>query len=236
MSRKLKDDFSVLLDFIEKYNLSNIVDVKFKIFLSQMHKKYYALIAFVNEIDKMDNEKKNPIIKDKQKDFLFENVSDIGNAIFLTINGAYKASKIMLRCSIENFLKGISISELHNIDREKRIYQMFDDISKITFFNIEPNKTLFNNLKILYSELSKAIHTAGIEQMQHISSLNYFPTKSFDKLTEISKIIVKLSSIYLTLLSFKFNKEYHSMYYENKKIIITNIEKRYRQKIQNIGE
>lgn len=236
MSREIRTDFNKLLDFIENYSLSEqLTDPKYKYSLTQIHKKYYSLLTFVMEIKIMTDNDGNNIISGKQKDFILESVSDIGNSVFLTINGAYKSSKLMLRSSIETFLKGISIDCLDKIDEEKRIYQMFDQISEIDFFkNDNINKELFIKLNSLYAELSKDIHTAGLDQMQHTSSLDYFPTKSIPKLVSIAATLNEISRIFLTLLSIRFNAEFHRMHHTNKAIIIGNIRKKHRQKIHNI--
>jgi hypothetical protein len=232
MAREVKNDFDLLKKFIKEYSLSSFEKDAILIeYLSQMHKKYYSLMAFIYELKDL----KNPIIIDgKQRDFLLETVSDVGNSIFLSINGAYKPSRLMLRSSIETFSKGFVIDELTQIDQEKRIYQMFDNIKAISFFSDEPNKTILADLNSLYSDLSKDIHTADKENMQHTSSLNYFPTKSKSSLESICKINSKIISSFLTLLCQKYNKEFHTIHHTNKQIIIDNIPKKYRKIIMNI--
>lgn len=238
MSREIKSDYKKLIEFIENYSLSNqVTDNDFKKCLTQLHKKYYSVLAFVLELDTIVDDAGNKIFIEKQRDYILESISDIGNAVFLLINGAYKPAKLVLRSSIETFLKGIAILYLEDIDKEKRIYQMFDRISEIDFFKKEQtNKIFFDQLLSFYSELSKDIHTAGNNHMQHTSSLNYFPTKSIPKLEDSTLILNKISQIILTILAIKFNDEFHKMHHENKAIIINGIKKKYRKKIHNIEE
>jgi len=232
MSRDIETDFEKLLDFIEQYSIASLPeDKEFVDCLSQMHKKYYAFIALIFELENIKNPK---TLKGKQRDFLLESVSDIGNSIFLAINGAYKPSRLILRSSIETFLKGFVIDWLPNIDSEKKIYKMFEDIKTVSFFTTVPNKSLFDDLNSRYSTLSEDTHTARSGNMQHTSSLNYFPTKSLMELKEISKMNMKLTSSFLTLLCFKFNAEFHGIHHKNKQIILNNILKEYRPKIMNI--
>ncbi len=232
MSREVKQDFLTLKKFIKEYSLSSFEQDTILIkFLSQMHKKYYSLMALIYELKEIDS----PVILDgKQRDFLLETISDIGNSIFLSINGAYKPSRLMLRSSIETFLKGFAIDKLSDIDKEKRIYQMFDNIKALDFFLNEPNKTILSDLHSLYADLSKDIHTADRDNMQHTSSLNYFPTKSEKSLEDICKINSNIISSFLILLCQKFNKEFHIIHHTNKQIILDNIPRKNRQMIMNI--
>jgi hypothetical protein len=235
MSRLIKPDFQNLLKFIDEYSLSSFKNNQNIIsFLSNVHKKYYAFMALISELDNTNKNDGSKLLIDKQRDYLLESLSDVGNSIFLMINGAYKPSKLMLRSSIETFLKGLSIDELTDIDKEKKIYKMFDNIKATTFFNIEPRKSLFNELNQSYGELSKDIHTATKKEMQHTSSLNYFPTKSEKEFKTISETSSLLISNYITLVCFKFNLEFHQIHHGNKKIILESIKKQYRPDIMNI--
>jgi hypothetical protein len=236
MSREIKTDFTKLLEFVENYNLtSQCSNEDFKNILSQIHKKYYAILAFIMELILMENPQNKKVLNAKENNYILESLSDIGNSIFLLINGAYKPSKLMLRSSIETFLKGISLFRLNNIDEEKRIYQMFDRINEIDFFKTDIiNKRLFDDLNNMYAELSKDIHTADENHMQHTSSLNYFPTISMPNLKDTNKYILKVIQTEMTILAIRFNSEYHRMHHTNKTIIIENINKKYRQKIHNI--
>lgn len=238
MSREIKNDYNKLIEFIENYSLSSqATDSDFKKCLTQLHKKYYSVLAFVLELDALVDDTGNKVFKDKQRDYILESISDIGNAVFLLINGAYKPAKLVLRSSIETFLKGIAIVSLTDIDKEKKIYQMFDRIAEIDFFKNDPtNKIFFNQLISFYSELSKDIHTAGNNHMQHTSSLNYFPTISIQRLEGATSTLSQISQIILTILTIKFNDEFHKMHHENKAIIIKGIKKKYRKRIHNIEE
>lgn len=235
MSRAIKSDFEILLKFIEEYSLSSFKDdQKIVSFLSQVHKKYYAYLALISELDNISKAGGSKLLIDKQRDYLLESLSDIGNSIFLIINGAYKPSKLMLRSSIETFLKGLSIDELIDIDKEKKIFKMFEDIKGILFFQIQPKKSFLTELNQSYGDLSKDIHTATKKEMQHTSSLNYFPTKSEEEFKKITETISNLISIYITLICFKFNKEFHDIHHTNKNIILKSIKKQFRPDIMNI--
>lgn len=235
MARTLKGDFTKLQKFIAEYRLLVLLkDEELITLFSQIHKKYYSLMALIYELELIGEEGEEIFIPE-EKDLFFETVSDVGNSLFLTIHGAYKPARLILRSSIETFLKGYSIAKLPEIDKEKRIYQMFEQIAEISCFQESTNKNIFNQILGFYSELSKDTHTATKKQMQHTSSLNYFPTKSVDEVKKITDIISKLIPHYLFLVSVKFNNEFHKIHHDNKKIIIDNIKKKLRPIIHNIN-
>lgn len=231
MSRDIKADFETLLDFIDQYSIASLKDdEQFRVHLSQIHKKYYAFIALIFELENSTPK----VFNTKQRNFLLESVSDIGNSLFLAINGAYKPARLMLRSSIETFLKGFVIDVLPDVDREKQIHKMLDDIKALPFFNDQPNKQLFDVLNDCYSILCEDTHTARKSNMQHTSSLNYFPQKSYTALEGVSKMSMKLVAAFLTLLCLKFSEAYHQIHHKNKQTILDNIPKKYRPKINNI--
>jgi len=230
MSRAIKDDFKTLLDFIDKYSIDSLKkDEQFLVYLSQMHKKYYAFMALVFEFENSIPK----IFNIKQSNFLLESVSDVGNSLFLAINGAYKPARLMLRSSIETFLKGFTIDALPNIDQEMIINKMFEDIKALPFFSDQENKQLLNDLNDCYSTLCEDTHTARESNMQHTSSLNYFPQKSLTALKGVSKMSMRLIATFLTLLCLKFNNEYHQIHHKNHQIILENIPQKHRPKIMN---
>ncbi len=230
MSRAIKADFETLLKFIDEYSIASLKeDEQFRVHLSQMHKKYYAFMALVFELENITPKVFNP----KQSNFLLESVSDVGNSLFLAVNGAYKPARLMLRSSIETFLKGFIIDQLLNVDQEKRINKIFEDIKALPFFINQPNRQLFDDLNDSYAVLCEDTHTARKSNMQHTSSLNYFPQKSLAALEGVSKMNKRLISTFLTLLCLKFNNEYHKIHHKNKQIILDNILKKYRPSIMN---
>ena len=235
MTRALKQDFVVLEKFIKDYNLSNLSEnTDFLLQLSPMHKKYYSIITFVHELDNSKDDSGKDVFSTKQRQFLFETISDIGNSFFLCINGAYKPSKLMLRSSIETFLKGLFIKDIANLDKEKRIYKMFEDIKQLSSMNDTSNTKEYDKLRTYYSILSQDTHTASLQHMQHISSLNFFPSFSIDLIKDISKYFCELITIYHYFLATFFNKSFNKIHFLNKDIIIKSINKSYRKRIQNI--
>ncbi len=167
-------------------------------------------------------------------EYILESLSDLGNCIFLLINGAYKAAKLMLRSSIETFFKGVTSDSLPNVLTEKRVFKIFDDIKELPLFIAGEKKSCFDELLLVYSELCRDTHTATIKNMQKISALNYFPSKDMSLVNDIENNFSKLVSNYLFILSMKYNDSFHKMYYVNKAVVFRAMIKKHRPIVQNV--
>src|SRR5262245_43255737 len=112
MTRESKKDFDDLLGFASTYDLSAVAGQdSFKKNLQRMHRVYIGLLTFLSELEFQvahSTKAKKPNLTPTQFDYLAECVSDIGNALFCWIHGAYKPARLMLRSSIETFVKGTS--------------------------------------------------------------------------------------------------------------------------------
>ena len=237
MSREIKTDFEGLLSFIESYNLRNLVsDIEFKNSVSQQHKKYYAYLVYLAEIqDYAVKRNFSNIFRMEQLSYIKESCSDIGTCFFSTFHGSYKSAKLLLRSSIETFLKGFSKDEIVNIDQETSVYCMFDNIKKMKFFSEDPQMlSLFNKIHQAYKLLCRDVHTATEHNMANISALNYFPTFNKSEAKTVCKYIFDLVPCYLTLLLLKYNDQFHKFHHKNKDIVMASIPKEYRSRINNI--
>jgi hypothetical protein len=150
-------------------------------------------------------------------------------------HGAYKASKMMLRSSIETFLKGFSLDEISDIDQEKSVYNIFDRVKGLAFFQDGSTKELFLGIHNEYKSLCQDAHTATDENMQHITALKYFPTFQIEEATEVSESLMRLVSSFITLICLKYNEHFIKMHHRNKENVIENIPKRYRALVHGIS-
>ncbi|MEZ4853659.1 hypothetical protein [Flavobacterium sp.] len=229
MSRVIKKDFDEILKYIENFNLKSLLkEDGFTIFISIYHKKYYSYFALITELE-------NSIPKNEYL-YLKESNSDLITCLFHLTTGNYKSSKLILRSSIECFLKGFSLSFLPNIDKEKSVYELFDKIKTIDFFKNEPNKSEFRNLHNIYKILCKDVHTAEEVNMANINSLDFFPKYSKVKVNEIIKIVLKLIPSYCFLISKKYNSNFHKIHHSFKDLILKTIEKDLRPEIMNTND
>ena len=109
MSRRIKEDFDNLCDFFKKYSLAPIFEEKdFVKQISTYHKKYYSYLVLVIELKEIvDNANYAPCMSQEQYNYVLESCSDVGQALFLVTHGCYKGAKLLLRSSIENFIKAV---------------------------------------------------------------------------------------------------------------------------------
>lgn len=128
MSRRIKEDFDNLCDFFKKYSLAPIFEEKdFVKQISTYHKKYYSYLVLVIELKEIvDNANYAPCMSQEQYNYVLESCSDVGQALFLVTHGCYKGAKLLLRSSIENFIKAVCFDEYPDIVIKKSVYEVFD--------------------------------------------------------------------------------------------------------------
>lgn len=234
MARVLTEDFEQLRNYITNYEIKSLVsDKEYIEVLSACHKKYYSLLTIIEEFRVVvDDANFSPIITAKQFEFLQESCSDVGQAFFLTMNGCYKGAKLLLRSSIENFLKGICLDEDNDIIIEKSVYKVFNRAKATSAF--ADKQPLHNLLHDIYTKLCQDVHTADRQHMASIAALSHFPTFNKKEATIIKETILKLSNLFITALALKFNKAYHHIGFENKDILNKEILNIYKQAVHNL--
>lgn len=229
MSRVVKSDFEKLKEFVKNYSLKDLIaDEGYVHLISTCHKKYFAYLTLIAELKSS--------LKDKEFSFLLESTSDIATALFHLFSGSYKSSKLILRSSIETFLKGFSLSFIDDIDKESSIYEMFNRIKALPYFKDDFNKEELNTIHSYYRELCKDVHSAEEINMEKISALNLFPKYSKSEANVIITIFIKLIPCYITLLCKKYNDVFHKIHHKNQEIILDAIKKTKRPIINNIAE
>lgn len=235
MSREIPSDLKALLGFFEQYSLKVLEgNGHFVSTISRVHKKYFSFLTFIAEINRQGPDQVQPSISDCQKEYLTESCSDIGNAIFVMVHGAYKPSRMMLRSSIETFLKGFNADEIQNILTEKSIFAMFESVKRLPFFQVDPAKSILASLHADYKELCKDIHTATKANMEHLTALEYFPAYNKKASDSISEICSRLTSNFLTLACLKYKYVFLKMHHLNRENVLVSVPKALRPLILGI--
>lgn len=219
MSRLIKEDFDKLCTFIKDYSLSDVLEIDdAKKLLSSFHKKYFAYLVLIEEIhhkiEQYDEVLKMP---KEQYEYLQESCSDVGQAFFLTFHGCYKGAKLLLRSSIENFLKGSCLDEDKSLPSTKSVYEVFDK-ARVTDTFKETKANLHMQLHNEYALLCQDVHTADVSHMASITALNHFPSFHNEDAGNILKMVQKIIPIYITTIALKYNLAYHSISYNYKEI------------------
>lgn len=229
MSRLIKEDFDKLCTFIKDYSLSDVLEIDdAKKLLSSFHKKYFAYLVLIEEIHhKIEQHDEVLKMPKEQYEYLQESCSDVGQAFFLTFYGCYKGAKLLLRSSIENFLKGSCLDEDESLPSTKSVYEVF------TFKETKAN--LHMQLHNEYALLCQDVHTADVSHMASITALNQFPSFHNEDAGNILKMVQKIIPIYITTIALKYNLAYHSMSYNYKEITNKEIINDYKKEVHNIA-
>lgn len=235
MARMVNQDFDELLGFISNYSLCNLLKVQnVKIRFSAFHKKYFAYLILIEEL-RASKDRAGSIlhIDETQFSYLQESCSDLGQALFLVIHGCYKGAKLLMRSSIENFLKGVAFDEDDTIITTKSVYEVFDKAEATSVFS-GTNHDLHTLLHDIYAKLCQDVHTADVAHMSSISALGHFPCFDSNISEGIFDNFKRLVNVYVTLLAIKYNAFYHTIGYENKQVLNDEILRQYKKEVQNL--
>ncbi len=214
MSREINNDFKKLQIFINNYSLAKQSKrQEFYQRIKPMHKKLFALLTFIVEYEYQH--KRNNISSDNSINYFKECASDMGQAFFCWIHGAYKPANLILRSSIETFVRAAAGKEKPEIFLERNVYNVFQIAKETDFFKSELCLKFFQKLHFGYKELCKIVHSDSSEGMEQISALNIFPLFSPDKANMFSLKFLNLSTIIITLIYINFYSFLHTMHHKN---------------------
>lgn len=236
MSRLIKNDFDQIIAFLKDYSVTeSLKDPDFSAFISTLHKKYYSYLVCMEELRLfVDDNQYETVLTSKQFYYLQESVSDCGQCFFLALNGCYKGAKLLLRSSIETFIRALCIDEDSTIETETSVYEVFNKIKQIKIFVEKPS--LEDNIHDEYKNLCGDVHTAGVQRMSGVTALKFFPHFDKNEANVLSRSILRLLPCYVTLLCLKFNKQFHQIHYENKDVISKEILRDYKAAVYGIEE
>lgn len=219
--RLIKEDFDELKSYIENFTISNLVsDKDYLNFISTCHKKYYSFFIASIEFENC--------FSVEQYKFLKEANSDLATSLFHLMTGSYKSSRLLLRSSIECFIKAFTMDLSPNIESEKSVYEIFNKTKALKYFENDPQKSQFTIVYRIYKELCKDVHAADKVNMAQIDALDLLPKYSKKDATKIAKIYLDLIPAYLFMLCDKYNVHYHKIHHTNREIILMNINKNLR--------
>ncbi len=226
MTRECSQDFSMLKQYISEYSIvCNLEKESYLKSAKKMHKVYFSLVNWHVEYQHKMIYFSNKYTSNQ--DILLrisESISDIGSSKFNWLNGSYKASRVMLRSSIENFIRAISAIDDEEQLVEKSVYALFDSASDSAIFN--SSITINKSYKVLhsnYKELCKDTHTANSSNMEHITSLIDYPKYVEEKSNATGDVFISVVKNILAILCLFFNEFYHKMHHRNKENIINSL-------------
>jgi hypothetical protein len=235
MTREIAQDFVNLATFIDQFNLVNIAkNAELIDIMKPMHKKLFALMTFVAEVEQK-NEELNVLSHDGLN-FLKESVSDMGQALFCWIQGAYKPANLILRSSIETFVRAIAGQENNEIYSEKNMYRVFEMAQATSYFNSEMCKVFSDTIHSKYKDLCKIVHTGSFAAMAHISALKTFPLFSTKNAQTVCRDFIIISTGMLSIIYINYFNFIHTMHPHNQNNLFCAIPKSTKRKInENLG-
>lgn len=227
MTRECAADFKRIKRYINDYSISeNIKQDEYLSALKKMHKSYFSAVTWNAEL----MHKKDLFIElnsDGDSEIIYrlsETVSDFGSSLFNWSNGNYKASRVMLRVAIENFVRGVSGIEATDQLTEKNVYTLFETASTQNIFT--DNSTVnecYTSLHSDYKLLCKDAHTATLQNMAHLSSLADLPKFEKDKSKKASEVFVRACKNITAIFNLVFNSFFQQMHHRNKENIINSL-------------
>jgi hypothetical protein len=226
MTRECSKDFNLLKQYVFDYSISfNLEQKSYLITAKKMHKAYFSLVNW-----HIEYQHQMEFFSQKHtsnKDILLrisEAISDISSSKFSWLNGSYKASRVMLRSSIENFVR--AISAIHDEEQlvEGSVHALFDKANDNIIFN--SSKTVNDSYKMLhskYKELCKDTHTTYASNMESITSLVDYPKYIEEKSNLTGDVFINIVKNILVILCIFFNELFHKMHHRNRENIIHSI-------------
>jgi hypothetical protein len=227
MTRERKSDLISLNEFLSGYSIGKTLNNdKFQSDLRLIHKAYFSLLTWGAEMSHGANSVTSelPAISGPFEQRLNEAFSDIDSAVFNWVQGGYKAARVMIRSAIENFVRSVAGLEDSQLLSEKNVFSLFEKSSKLFIFNSIPSIQLyFKKLHSDYKVLCLDVHTAGVANMEKISSLAEFPRFDTLKSRHGAEIIIRVIKNLIASLCLIFNKFFHKMHHKNKENVLISI-------------
>lgn len=239
MSRLVKADFDEVIVFLKAYSVAPTVSqADFVQIASRCHKRYFALMVFGAEIfDRQPGSSKGSTTQQAihtRNIYFQEFISDMGGALFNWCHGAYKPAKLLLRSSLENLMKALSISESPSILTMTSVYEVFDTAAKTKVFSGRLEKLMFGRFRQLYASLCADAHGASLANMQQTKSLNYFPAFNAKIAEAVADFYCRIAQEALNVLCLAFKPVVIAMHYANNDAIAPLLSKSVKRALHEI--
>ncbi|WP_133306358.1 hypothetical protein [Pseudomonas syringae] len=239
MSRECTTDFSALRSYVAAYSVTpNLAKNSYVESMKAMHKAYFSVVCWHAEVISSKDDifaSRSSFIDDVWLR-ISEAVSDLSSSLFNWINGSYKACRIMLRSSIENFVRAIAAIEQPGILKEKNVYKLFELSAKLQVFTAHSTiKCYFDQLHSDYKILCRDTHTASFENMEQITSLDGLPVYAKAKAVSAKDLYVRVSQGFTVMVCLLLNAEFHKMHHRNRENILNAVPKSIRPLIADFN-
>lgn len=232
MTRETDADFESLVEFATNYSVnSSAINPAYRKSLKLMHRKYHGFMTFAAELEGL---RANSIsITPLNAQYLTEANSDLGQSLFCWLHGAYKPASLMLRSSIETFVKSVSSNENPAILTEKSVSRVFDLANQTAAWQGGIKGKLFHNLRDQYSKLCLVTHTGSHTVMAQVTALNSFPHFESVRANSLAKQFADITDHFIASLLATHMSQLSKFHFRNRGIILNSIPKAIKAAIMN---
>jgi hypothetical protein len=229
MGRAIQKDFDEFWGFLKDYTLNEPLNLdQFKIQLKTQHKKLFAIMIYMCELDFQNSNDFQSLSKSYAK----ETLSDLIQSLFCWCNGMYKPGYLSLRSAIETFTKAVIGNQDNSIFIEKSMYAVFERAKINSWFNSSIGIKYFSLMHSNYVDLCKSVHSATVTNLEHISSLGILPKYDDFKSKEFYNLFISTSDCILAIILLNCKETCNKMHHANKQIYLDAIPKEIKKEIR----
>ncbi|CAA0101031.1 Uncharacterised protein [Halioglobus japonicus] len=229
MTRECATDFERLESYLGNFSLSqNLCDPNYLASIKLMHKCYFSVLSWNAELI----HRKEVFLESEARcsdDIILrisEAVSDLGSSFFNWSSGNYKASRIMLRVSIENFLRALGGIEESGLLTEKNVFTLMQTALKLDIFKKTPFvQKCVSQLRGDYGLLCMDAHTATSQNMEQLTSLADIPMFDTVRAKACSDIFMRISKNMTVIFCILFDTFFRSMHHRNRDNVLNGLDK-----------
>ncbi len=181
----------------------------------QVHKQAYPLLIWKFHVCVAAGSRPDMLAGEP---FLRESASDISTSVFLFIQGVYKPALLMLRASIENFMRFMFF--IHAGALSVQPYSPACLFEHLYEFSSDYLKNAYVCLRVAYSELSSYVHSAGPEFMVLIDGVSAYPCHDKSKDLYFTEISDRVMGAMNYSMAYMMNEIFHNMHHTEKDAIL----------------
>ena len=230
MSRERKEDFQKLVEFLRNYAISSEAgNQSFQLLLKQLHGKLFSLLTLVVEIESLNPELQ--VYSEDSLSYSFECASDLAQSLFCWVHGAYKPADLMLRSSIETFVKAACGTEIPPILSERSLYQVMDYARASNACGAQLVAQYFARIQNEYALLCAVAHSATADRQTQVQALRMFPKFDPQNAEAFGRRFVVLTERYMAILLANNDAAFRKAHYKNQQIVLDALPREIKQEL-----
>lgn len=231
-TKEIQGDFEELTMFANQYAIAPLMkNSGFVAELKNGHKRLFALLTFIAEIESTNSASRK--FNEVSLRYFAEFGSDVSQALFCWMHGAYKPAYLALRSSIETFFKAAVGSENPTILTQKNVYELLE-IAKASKACGGLARPYFLEIKQHYGELCKIAHSATAASFTQVHALRMFPKYEEADATQFITQFIGLVDRFIAVLLATNRELLPEMHYKNRQNLLDTLTQRIKRSI--LGE